>query len=431
MGCFALHKPMARHHLIAAIALCSHMMACSEDLRFFDRFPVPFNDDNGPILLGASIPEFPTPTPTQLVMDTLSPVSVFDPAPTAIFTEQPTRIRTELTVFGFANPLSMAIPRLVYPLAPLVTAHPCGTAGACLIGDANAQIPFGAILGGDRLSSSSIRISFCKKTLEFLRDTVGTVSERIETCDIVFPMPFTGGGTIQIDGTEIPFSGVRPSLSACVETETPQDDALGVDMQLLFSSAVGNTILTRTAYEKIIKHSGAVAFDALPQATAFTPSGPIDAKLGSLEKMAFVSPIGEEQNARGPCLELAAHRLVTESQSFEDQNGLPCPNGDSFCQIGPSLEMLDSLEVYVVSDEEPLFQSLRDELRPDLAEIDGIVGTAAMQSLKVDMDYPNQRMLFSCEDTSRCIARASIFTESRLEEVIECLEQDVDNCQQP
>lgn len=419
---------MPRINTIAALTLCGLLCSCIEDRRFFDRFPVPFNDENGAILLGASIADFPDPTP--LVMDTLSPVSVFDPDPTVTFFELPTRIRSELTVYGYTTPLSMAIPRLVYPLAPMVTAHPCGTAGPCLVGDANAQMPFGAVLGGDRLANSSVRISFCNKTLEFLRDTVGTTNERIETCDVVFPAPFAGGGVIQIDGTEIPFSASRPSFSACVETDTPQDSDIGVDMQLLFSTAIGNTMLTRTAYDKIVRHSGAMAFDALPEETIFTPSGLIPARKGSIEKMALVSPIGEERNARGPCLELAAHRLVTSSQSFEDVDGLPCPNGDSFCQIGPSMELLDSLDVYVVSDEEPLFQSLRDELRPELAEVDGIVGTAAMQSLKVDLDFPNRRILLSCEDPSRCTARASIFSENRLEEVTDCVDQAVGSCSQ-
>ena len=60
------------------------------------------------------------------------------------------------------------------------------------------------------------------------------------------------------------------------------------------------------------------------------------------------------------------------------------------------LEPDGGIRVAVLPDAHPLLQSLREELRPGLAEADGLLGLDALHGLKLDLDYPGSRMLIEC-----------------------------------
>jgi hypothetical protein len=57
------------------------------------------------------------------------------------------------------------------------------------------------------------------------------------------------------------------------------------------------------------------------------------------------------------------------------------------------------LAVAIVSDDEPLLQGLRGDIRPEGPEIDGIIGAGALQKTRVEIDYrsSNPRAIFSCD----------------------------------
>jgi hypothetical protein len=52
--------------------------------------------------------------------------------------------------------------------------------------------------------------------------------------------------------------------------------------------------------------------------------------------------------------------------------------------------------VLVISDDNDTLQALRTELRPDQPEVDGILGTNALESVELDIDYPHARVLGRC-----------------------------------
>jgi hypothetical protein len=88
------------------------------------------------------------------------------------------------------------------------------------------------------------------------------------------------------------------------------------------------------------------------------------------------------------------------------------------------------IDVLIVADDEPTLQALRAELRPDTAEIDGILGTQALASASVDIDPPNDRLLFRCE-TDGCQARPALITSAWKTEVRDCLRRTDFTCPGP
>ena len=58
------------------------------------------------------------------------------------------------------------------------------------------------------------------------------------------------------------------------------------------------------------------------------------------------------------------------------------------------------LPFVIVGDELRLLQALRIELRPTVAEVDGILGASALVNARVDLDYPNGRVLWRCGESA-------------------------------
>ena len=74
----------------------------------------------------------------------------------------------------------------------------------------------------------------------------------------------------------------------------------------------------------------------------------------------------------------------------------------------------------MIADDEPILQALRTELRPDQAEVDGILGTNAMRIAELDIDYPHDRMLARCTAPG-CSARPALPEVEDREHVKACI----------
>jgi hypothetical protein len=66
------------------------------------------------------------------------------------------------------------------------------------------------------------------------------------------------------------------------------------------------------------------------------------------------------------------------------------------------------IPVLIVSDSNPTLQSLRAELRSAQPEVDGILGTEAIQALQLDIDVVHNRLVMSCVDRTTCGARVAL-----------------------
>lgn len=76
-----------------------------------------------------------------------------------------------------------------------------------------------------------------------------------------------------------------------------------------------------------------------------------------------------------------------------------------------------------MGDDDPTLQALRAELRPDQAEVDGILGTLAMRTAEFDIDYPHDRALARCTSaapTSGCKLRPGLTYEADREQIQAC-----------
>lgn len=369
-----------------------------------------------------------------MVVDVLSPITVFDSYRPGGTLAEPKRRIVDLFIYGTDASGSATVPRVRIPNRAIYDLHPCGDqepAGAdCVVGlGASTRQVFG-VLGADILGDHSVRFDFPTSELKFFPDAAGSVSERTLACDAVLERPYAGGGTLLVGGGEVRFGSKRPTLGACVhhsdiEEPGPTDSETGTDMQLAISTGHGPTILSETAYQRY----AASAVDPvvipelgdLPTETLHLVSGPVQARMGELSYAAFVGVVGADSNRRGPCRELYANARMRNAKSCEDdQVDCPCPDSQKTCKAAAAVEVRRPIAVAVVKDTIPLLQGLRDELRPSIAELDGIIGVEALNALRVEFDFPNSRLLMRCLETEFCTTRPQVRSQNNLEALDDC-----------
>ncbi len=340
------------------------------------------------------------------VLDLLSPVTLVDPGPSAA----PSVSITDVFILGANGPGGpIEQPRGKLTNAQLIALHPCETED-CVVGSAATPLSYQAIIGGDVLAGDDVRLRLGDSQIFVLPDIGGDAHHRTYACDAVFPSPYRGGGTLIIAGTELPFIGRRVAIQACIGADPdpmkPQT-MRGADVLLVMSTGVGVTILGETAYERYrVAHPTAPALSALPPATVNLPSGPVTGNLTMLDTLALVA--SSSSSPRAACRQVYGSHLMLQ-RDCELGDDCPCDGGGVFCSQPAVVELSapTGLEVLVVSDSNPTLQALRTELRPDQAEVDGILGTNALRSAEFDIDYPHNRMLARCSGDG-CLTRPAL-----------------------
>ena len=186
-------------------------------------------------------------------------------------------------------------------------------------------------------------------------------------------------------------------------------------------------VLSRTTFERMTG-MGDAEVDALPTTTLFLPGSispnGVTVHTSTVNGLAIADRGGhnDDNPARGACLEWRASRIMTGSFCSDAMTkptasdagvqvppSCPCANNVAACAVGPSLETRRVLDVVIVEDADPVLQSLRDELRPTLADLSGLIGTQALASAVLDIDYPNGRTVASCSSSdSTCFVRPAI-----------------------
>ncbi|MBA3457185.1 MAG: hypothetical protein H0T42_29145 [Deltaproteobacteria bacterium] len=372
-----------------------------------DPYPIQAELQSGAVVLGlrqAGVPDRTT------VLDLLSPITLVDPGPGIA----PSVSNADLLLLGqngAGGPIDL--PRASLDDVQMLALHPCNEDG-CSVGTPAAPRPYDAILGADALAGDAIRLRLGDEQVFVLADIGGDEAHRTRACDGVFPSPYRGGGTLLIAGTELPFMGRRVALQTCLganpDPVLPQSRR-GSDALLVLSTSIGITILGESAYLRYLEaQPTAPALESLPMDTAYLPSGPIEGRLGSIANLALVA--SSSSSPRAPCRQVyGSHLMIARDCVAEDD--CPCEDRSTFCGVPAivELEPPGGHAVLIVPDSNPTLQALRTELRPDQAEVDGILGTNALLSSEIDVDYPHNRLLARCT-ADGCRTRPSV-TEAR------------------
>jgi len=402
--------------------LCALLGACTVDTTLYDPFGIPVDVGSGATLLGARLLEGDAGTAVA-VLDTASPITIFNgPGPVSV----PVLASVELLAAG------TGVPRARFDsVHALVT--PAGAVGL------GAPSPIGAVIGGDVLSLHALRVDVTASSLRIFPNVAPDDTTLADSCLGSFNTTLAGGGLYQLGSNTARFPASRIVLSVCLAPPIGCDLTGpcegGADTLLLVSTAVRPIVLSRTTFERMTGMSDADV-DGLPTDTLFLPGtvspGGVAVHTSSVHGLAIGDRGGhsDDNPARGACLEWRASRMMTRpktptmmtvgcsgdmTQPTTSDAGVqvppscPCANNVSACAVGPSLETQRDLQIVIVEDTDPLLQGLRDELRPGLADLSGLIGTEAMASATIDIDYPNGRTVASCSSSdSSCVVRPAI-----------------------
>ena len=410
------------------------LVGCSSESTPVPPFPIPVDLDAGPVLVGISTNDTDA-GPWTAVVDTLSPLSVADvgrltgvPVP-----EAPRRHRLDLVLHGLGA--QGAVPQVRFGGVSVLDLYPCGAGddadAACLVGQAGQETAVHAVLGADLLARGAVRFAFAASQMFLFPDITGSDEERTRLCEAVFESPFHGGGTMVVGGAEVSYSGRRIAMGGCVyqeelagcaETCTGDSDdrtckMVDSDLDALFlvSTGLAISVVSERFYERYQAFTGAPPLADLPASMMHMPSGAISVRLGELRNLALV---GEVSDDRGACTERCTNACMHWLTLDHEADAGPvadagiCIGGvenekKKLTRAGAAVDLGGPFAVAVVSDAIPLLQALRDELRPELPEVDGILAPSALMPLVVDVDYPNNRVIARCArpDDPTCLAR--------------------------
>lgn len=381
-----------------------------------DEYPINIDVSSGAVMMGLRQSGVED---RGAVLDLLSPVTLVDPGAGAA----PSVKLADVLLLGARGPGGpIEQPRAKLDQAQLIALHPCET-DDCVVGASASPLPYQAIIGADALAGDDVRLRLGDSQIFVLPDIGGDDRHRTYACDAVFPSPYRGGGTLIIAGTELSFGGRRVAMQACLGADPdpgkPQGRR-GADVLLVMSTGVGVTILGETAYARYrVAHPAAPELSALPPATVNLPSGPISGALGTLETLALVANLSS--SSRAACRQVyGSHLILQRDCVFGDD--CPCEGGATFCSQPAIVELTPptGLEILVVSDANPTLQALRTELRPDQAEVDGILGTNALRATELDIDYPHNRVLARCSGDG-CITRPQLSSRTDRTQIQGCV----------
>jgi len=389
-----------------------------------DEFPIDVDTSTGAIVVGMRGNGQPD---SVAVLDLLSPVTMSDPGLDAV----PSLSYFDVTLLGQAGPGGpISVPRAEFVDTQVISYHPCKCdrdvdpscdPAQCQVGVPGASVPFGAVLGANALAGDAVRLRLGSDQIFVLPDIGGSDRGRSLSCEAVFSSPYRGGGTLVIDGTELPFNNLRITLQACLgpdPDEAKPQSLRGSDALLLVSTSIGISILGESAYARyVVAHPAAPALAALPADSVYLPSGLVIGRRANIGALSLVA--AATSNSLAPCRQVYAHHLLSANDvqdsacrsTPEDPARVDCPceNKDGFCAVPAILELTPAagVDVLVVSDDDPTMQALRTELRPDQQEVDGLIGTDALRAAEIDVDYPHDRLIGRCP-TGTCVARPQL-----------------------
>ena len=421
---------------LGGLGACDYITSSFETNTFSgDPFPTLVQGQTGALVVGMTVDGDDTVLHTA-VLDVMSPLNVLDEGASTPVSIDDEAGYTLLGETAPAGPFDIA--RAHFITQNLMTLHPCsGSGNTCTVGTPDAPQAFDAIIGMPSFGGDALQLDLAEDaasgsdTIYILPNIAGSETRLSYACNAVFPVPFRGGGTIIVGGTELAFTNWRIAMQACLSPDP--DPALvqsqrGTDALFVVSTAIGTSILAESAYERYqLDHPEAPDSDTLPAATVLLEDGPITGHQTTLPTMAFVAI--STTNQRAPCRQVWASHLLAQ-HDCTGSDDCPCnpatdPNDGTFCAVPADVELAppDGFDILIVDDSNDTLQSLRTELEPDEPQVDGILGTQALRQIQLGIDYPDDRLVAKCAnpDPSVCIARPEIAQEEDRTQVQGCL----------
>lgn len=391
---------------------------CQDRIRRIDPFPVTFDHSSGAVVAAA---QFGDGDPIPVVLDTLSPVTIRDDD-----SEIASRQRLELRLYGVDDEVAPTVPRALYTGTVAYELHPCGDQTPCAVGVGDDVQDIGGVIGFDVLARGAVTFDFPTETLTLSPDVAGDNPDRRRSCEAEFPNPFAGGGTLRIAGNDQPFASRRAALRTCLGPgEGLQSEDQGVSALLVAATGSPISLLSISGYERYrAAFPGTPAASQLPEEAVDLATGRVSLRIAEIPGIALV---GQPRGENGACRELYANRLMAAGGCSENGVRLqdcPCPDEDgnrgdprNYCRASAAILMRQTVRFGLVPDESPLLQALRDELRPALPEVDGLIGAADLRYLRVAFDYPNGRILMRCEEPGVCRTRPVVVSREQAEDL--------------
>ncbi len=407
---------MVRWVVLLALAGCNYVTDSFETNDFSgDAYPIDVETSSGALVVGAEI----SGDSHVAVLDVMSPVTLVDRGETV-----PASIDyPDITILGERGPggaLDLPRARLVEP--QVLSVHPCSDP-TCGVGTPAAPRPYDALIGMDAFNSDALRLTLGAGQISILPNIAGSAADLSRACEAVLPAPFHGGGTILLGGTELAFTNWRIALDTCL---APKEDpmvpqaARGADVLLVLSTGVGISLLSESAYARYTQvNTTAPMLAALPDDSVLLPSGLVSGKRATIEPQAATLPTlalvaADKADPRSPCRQVFASHVLVPANCQVGTIDCPCAPGSRSCGVPAVIELSSptGLDVLVVSDADPTLQALGAELSPDQPQVDGILGTAALHALQLDIDYPHNRALGRCSDKTACKVRPQLDIDS-------------------
>ncbi len=393
------------------IALATSLAACDPDRLDIDPFPIAVDTGAGPVIVRASVGDG---APVPAVLDTLSPHTAWvNPGSAA------SRHRADLTLWNAPSGEAAAVPRARFWGVTVFDVDPCRGLSPCLAGTGDAGAEFQAIIGTDLLADLAVSLELGTRQMRLYPDIPLADGDHAAMCKAVFRQPFGGGGTLVVGGAEEGFEGRRAVFGACMDfEESPRTSERGANALFVLSTGIGPTVLGESAYARYRARAEAPPLADLPATTLHLPSGPVRARRGELSSLILA---GQETGERGPCTEIATHRVMRRDGCRTGEvDPCPCPDGALTCRAGAVVDLGEGIEVAVIADDHPILQALRNELRPAQPDVDGILGASALAGHRLELDYPNQRILLGCDHGADCAISPAIRSADAIAENAHC-----------
>jgi hypothetical protein len=408
--------------LAGAVAALAIDAGCSEPCCTYDSRPIALErGQGGELMVLASLDGAPA---GRAILDTGTPVTIWN-AP--LGEGLPEVKRREVRLLGPA-PSGAAPPTRAILRRTMTVAAPLGT-----VMGAEGPITPVALLGGDLLVNFSVEVGFAAPQLVIWSEQPATDAFLSAAGYAVVHAKRRGGGELE---SAAPREGIGPRgpyqypssmllLRGCAnpnlfDREQPlparccgNDQralASGTDLSLLLGTGFGPLVLSRSAWERVSRAVGAPPPPLTPGPLLVpTSDTPVMAQWSTLSRLALVDREADAAVDPGPCVELGRSRRLEQVAVAQSRNAdhalcaLPCdqdPRTNNRAQNSAAyLELASEIPVAVIDDGDRLLQTLRAEIRPEGAELDGVLGAGALVNARVELDYRNQpaRAIFSCE----------------------------------
>lgn len=434
--------------VVAVCASASATLSCSRDCCNVDGFPilleraplgVAVSPVGGGLLARASSPTINAAASFPLVVDTGSPVTVFDGPPSGILVSRTFRLHdapaatTLRATFEGINTIQL-------PLGPAGDAAtiPLGVLGADLLRGYSVDFRLAGPCPGavpptpPPPVAADIAPSVCPSITFWSHQGANDGFLQDAGYAVIGFAPY-GGGEVNIQGerdlfglrapvevppTRIvvrtcanpdPFEPTGPEQRCCKRgDESLPTLATGVDLALVLSTGIGPMVLSESAWARLAaKMTTTPAMMEGPLLVATWPT-PIAARWTTLPRIALVN-LEAGINDPGACAELGRSRRlewVSYQQVMHPETqacAQPCDTdpreNDKAQNSAAYVEIGGQVPVAIIADTEPMIQGLRVDVRPEGPEVDGLLGVGALGPARFEVDYRNNpnRLIVTCD----------------------------------